>query len=242
MEKNCNFAKSYVRIMQNRILMNRFFCLLCLCGTLLCGCKFFQKNSAFLPGEDRDAQGCVGSAGEQWSELLQRCIRVFEEGAFLQNADSSATTAAYLVLDEEGTQAELFIPTQKQGLRYHAHQHGEQILWHANGRQQEVLYFDGLYWSVKLQDRLCFFQEPEREEIIYAFENDDDQHYFVPVLFNPQAYHVTLTWEDQDYILPLRQTEIGYLYANADFALRCLPTGTYLKFVKKGQEYPLHTH
>ena len=218
--------------------MKRLFFLLCCC-ICLGSCKFFGSKA---PGSDKDAHGCVGSVGEQWSDLLQRCIRVFEEGIRLKDTDSTATSAAYLVLDHDGEQAELFIPSQKQGLRYHVRQHGDHVHWHANGQQQELIDFDGLYWSVKLQNKLLFFEEPERLEAIYAFGDADGEHHFVPILFDPQSNTVTLTWENKDHILPSVTVESGYLYQNADFALRCIPTGSYLKFVKKGQEYPLHTH
>jgi|GEM_PF-2191676 hypothetical protein len=218
--------------------MKRVFLLLCCCACLS-SCKFFSSKA---PGSDRDAYGCIGSAGEQWSDLQQRCIRIFEEGILLKNTDETATSAAYLVLDHHGEQAELFIPTQKQGLRYHVHPHGDHVHWNANGQQKEAIDFDGLYWTVWLQGKLLFFQEAERREVMYAFNDADGKHHHVPALFDPQANTVTLTWEDKDYILPSVAVESGYLYQNADFALRCVPTGSYLKFVKKGQEYPLHTH
>ena len=33
-----------------------------------------------MPGSDRDAHGCIGSAGYIWSEVRQDCIRLFEQG------------------------------------------------------------------------------------------------------------------------------------------------------------------
>ena len=33
-----------------------------------------------IVGGDRDKHGCIGSAGYQWSEVQQDCIRVFEKG------------------------------------------------------------------------------------------------------------------------------------------------------------------
>jgi hypothetical protein len=64
-------------------------------------------------GGDTDAQGCKPSAGYQWSGLLGRCIRVFEDGQRFdptpQNADQ--TLAAYVVgLDAAASQVELFWP------------------------------------------------------------------------------------------------------------------------------------
>jgi hypothetical protein len=41
-------------------------------------------------GNDSDSHGCIGSAGYQWSQLLQDCIRVFELPLQLFNATGSA--------------------------------------------------------------------------------------------------------------------------------------------------------
>ena len=32
-----------------------------------------------LPGSDRDAHGCIGSAGYTWCDAKHRCIRAWEE-------------------------------------------------------------------------------------------------------------------------------------------------------------------
>lgn len=36
-------------------------------------------NIASTPGSDRDAHGCIGSAGYQWCDAKQKCLRTFEE-------------------------------------------------------------------------------------------------------------------------------------------------------------------
>ena len=36
-------------------------------------------SSAPLVGNDRDAHGCIGSAGYTWCEAKQKCLRVWEE-------------------------------------------------------------------------------------------------------------------------------------------------------------------
>ena len=37
------------------------------------------QNSQQLVGNDRDAHGCIGSAGYSWCEVKQKCLRVWEE-------------------------------------------------------------------------------------------------------------------------------------------------------------------
>lgn len=37
-----------------------------------------KEDQSIMVGNDRDSHGCIGSAGYEWSELLQDCIRSFE--------------------------------------------------------------------------------------------------------------------------------------------------------------------
>ena len=66
-------------------------------------------------GGDQDAHGCRGSAGYQWSDLRQECIRLFETGIRLDpQAGQDATVSAFAVFkspDMAGN-AELFLPGQ----------------------------------------------------------------------------------------------------------------------------------
>lgn len=59
-----------------------------------------------LAGGDRDEHGCIGSAGYQWSEVLQDCIRVFEKGIRLKAVDSDQS--AFIVFSPDSAKAELF--------------------------------------------------------------------------------------------------------------------------------------
>jgi hypothetical protein len=40
-------------------------------------------------GADKDPQGCIGSAGYQWSQLAKECIRPFELKIQLHNAEKT---------------------------------------------------------------------------------------------------------------------------------------------------------
>ncbi|MDD3108931.1 MAG: hypothetical protein PHV49_06985 [Alistipes sp.] len=66
---------------------------------------------AQLVGADRDTHGCIGTAGYQWSEVQQNCIRPFEVGIQLlplTAQDSSQTLAAYMVFSADSSKVELF--------------------------------------------------------------------------------------------------------------------------------------
>ncbi len=67
-------------------------------------------------GGDKDEDGCLASAGYTWSKLNKECIRVFT-GIQLLPVDKSknqddAVFAAYLLFDESGDKAELFLPNE----------------------------------------------------------------------------------------------------------------------------------
>lgn len=65
-------------------------------------------------GSDRDAYGCIASAGYTWSQVAGDCLRLWEAGVRLQNVqEPDATAAAYAVISADGSQVELFMPQQE---------------------------------------------------------------------------------------------------------------------------------
>lgn len=69
----------------------------------------FANKSAVVVGGDIDSHGCKASAGYQWSELKQTCIRPFELPVKIISADS--TTQTGIIISEDRIQAEVFAPT-----------------------------------------------------------------------------------------------------------------------------------
>ena len=68
-------------------------------------------------GGDRTAQGCIKSAGYTWSQVLSKCIRLFEVGVPLYNVqDPTATDVAYVVNGGEQLPLELFLPDKDAGI------------------------------------------------------------------------------------------------------------------------------
>ncbi|MEY3613964.1 MAG: hypothetical protein RL697_679 [Pseudomonadota bacterium] len=72
--------------------------------------------AAPVAGADRDAHGCIGSAGYTWSNVRKQCIRIFEAGLAFEPDPAptqGAVLSAYLVLapaEGEVTATELFVP------------------------------------------------------------------------------------------------------------------------------------
>jgi hypothetical protein len=72
-------------------------------------------------GADADAHGCKGSAGYVWSDVQQRCMRLFEDALafdpYVDNPDQ--TLKAFVVLSPDASQpqkAELFLPQSPKAL------------------------------------------------------------------------------------------------------------------------------
>lgn len=100
--------------------------LLCVTVLLFSSCDFIFKerdknvdnqvktDKQIVLGNDIDDSGCVISAGYRWSEVRKECIRAFEEGYRLNAIDElkedDATFSAFIIFDENGTTAELFLP------------------------------------------------------------------------------------------------------------------------------------
>lgn len=75
-----------------------------------------EDEQPYMVGNDRDAHGCIGSAGYVWSKVRQECIRTFEVGTALNpvnKKEGEATLVATIVFDKDKSKVEVFIPGQK---------------------------------------------------------------------------------------------------------------------------------
>lgn len=77
--------------------------------------KTAENKEKPMVGNDRDAHGCIGSAGYTWSEVKKECIQIFASGTALTAVDPSLnkSLAAYVVFNEDQTKAELFMASVK---------------------------------------------------------------------------------------------------------------------------------
>lgn len=73
-----------------------------------------KTQKRIVLGTDKDAKGCVISAGYRWSVLRNECIRVFEEGFRLNKIEElkgdTVAKSAFVIFEENGNRAELFLP------------------------------------------------------------------------------------------------------------------------------------
>lgn len=64
-----------------------------------------------LMGGDEDEHGCKPSTGESWSELQQRCLRVFDEGERLNPTaqdPNNAVISAFALFNTDKSKVEIF--------------------------------------------------------------------------------------------------------------------------------------
>jgi len=76
-------------------------------------------NKQYLVGNDKDSNGCIGSAGYTWSVLKNDCVRLFEIGYRLnpvQLNSNEAIISAFIVFDKEKNKVELFLPNKENSL------------------------------------------------------------------------------------------------------------------------------
>ena len=70
------------------------------------------ESSSHLVGNDKDAHGCIASAGYVWSSVRKECIRTWETGFQLSEVtDGSPNLWASGVFSNDYNQVEIFLPT-----------------------------------------------------------------------------------------------------------------------------------
>jgi hypothetical protein len=73
-----------------------------------------------IVGANKDSEGCLTTAGYTWSKLKKDCVRLFDSGVRLYPKTDPNTQDAllitYLILSDDGMEAEVFIPNQDQSL------------------------------------------------------------------------------------------------------------------------------
>lgn len=139
-----------------------FFILILLFGSCS-GKQKSQNNQAVKIGADRDAHGCISSAGYVWSELRQECIRPFEIGLKLYGVDTMVQNyAAYLIFSSDSTKVELFSTLSATSilLDYNKEKHVSRQ-WCSSDTPPYILTHESYIWRVRRNGILLFTsQEP----------------------------------------------------------------------------------
>lgn len=70
-------------------------------------------------GGETDKHGCLTAAGETWSELQQKCLRLFDQAKRLNPINvtgNEAVISSFILFNEDKTKAEIFLPNDSENV------------------------------------------------------------------------------------------------------------------------------
>ena len=113
-----------------------------------------QGNKEGAVVADKDENGCLASAGYIWSKVNKECVKVFtgmqlNPNSNLENEDE--TLSAYILFNEEGNQAELFLPKETSSLVLTQESKGKPWIF----EDWQLIIGDAGY-SIKKADKIMF--------------------------------------------------------------------------------------
>ncbi|MDR6528450.1 hypothetical protein J2787_003887 [Chryseobacterium rhizosphaerae] len=79
-----------------------------LLSTMFLGSLVFAQEMT-IKGGDRDAHGCIGSAGYTYSQIKKDCVRTFEEKIKLKEVASDGGYIAAVIFNKDKKKAEVFV-------------------------------------------------------------------------------------------------------------------------------------
>ncbi|MCJ7932454.1 MAG: hypothetical protein MUW56_02155 [Chryseobacterium sp.] len=87
-----------------------------LLSAMFLGSLVFAQEKPMLGG-DRDAHGCIGSAGYTYSQIKRDCVRVFEQKIKLTEVapKGSSTSMAAVIFSKDMKKAEVFVKDAENG-------------------------------------------------------------------------------------------------------------------------------
>ena len=117
-----------------------------------------EDSTSAVVINDKDENGCLASAGYIWSKVNKECIKVFtgiqlNPIANLENEDE--TLSAYVLFNEDGDQAELYLPNETSSIVLEQKAKGKS--WEFDGWQ----LIKGNGYSLKQADKIIFSGDGE---------------------------------------------------------------------------------
>jgi hypothetical protein len=117
-----------------------------------------EDSTSAVVVNDKDENGCLASAGYIWSKVNKECIKVFTGIQLnpitnLENEDE--TLGAYILFNEDGDQAELYLPNETSSIVLEQQIKGKS--WEYDGWQ--LIKGDG--YTLKKADKIIFSGDGE---------------------------------------------------------------------------------
>lgn len=120
---------------------------LALTALLALACSAKPEQNAMV-GNDRDAHNCIASAGYTWSNVLQACIRLWEQGTALTPVTEieNPVLVGYVVRSANGEQAEVFLPNMQGSVVLTLQPGDDQTRWTSADGQWQLFYSQKQGW------------------------------------------------------------------------------------------------
>lgn len=130
----------------------------------IAACSPQPETAVAKTGSDRDAHGCIGSAGYSWSKVRGACIRLWEEGTALTpvTETENPVLVGYVVLSDDGQNAEIFLPDMTGSVVLKQQPLPDQTEWTGADGQWQLFYSKKQGWSL-LQNGAAIYQAPAQE-------------------------------------------------------------------------------
>ena len=135
-----------------------------LAAVLAAACSAAPDNAAPAVGADRDAHGCIGSAGYTWSAVRQECIRLWEEGTALMPVAEAENPVlvGYVIRSANWKEAEVFLPNMQNALELTLQVNPAQTQWSDAGGEWQLFYNKEQGWLLT-QNGVAVYQAPAQE-------------------------------------------------------------------------------
>ncbi|WP_126651444.1 hypothetical protein [Chryseobacterium aureum] len=103
-------------------------------STMFLGSLVFAQQTHVVGG-DRDAHGCIGSAGYTYSQIKKDCVRTFEQKIKLTEVSpkGSSTSMAAVIFSKDMKKAEVFVKDADSGSIILTRAAGKAKAWKKDG-------------------------------------------------------------------------------------------------------------
>lgn len=130
-----------------------------------------KTQDSTIVGADKDANGCLASAGYTWSKLNKECVHAFT-GIQLNPIDNSttedATLCAYVLFNETADKAEVFLPDEKSFILTRVSQ-GKPWIY----QDYQLISWKG--YVLKKEDKILFSGDAEIGNKVTGSDNPENQ-------------------------------------------------------------------
>lgn len=162
--------------------------------------------------------GSDAAMGYTESEVLNKKIRIFEEGTRVLSAtDKDATMAGYLVFATDSSKVELFLPEAKTVLDRRQRPDGTAV-WNVEDDDTYMVEQSEGNWLVSRRGRLLYATSGMEDALQTAFVTPDNKE--VPAVFYQNSGVAQLTLDGESVLLKQYRTASGYGYSNPVYDLR----------------------